>query len=149
MKIEKLNLSKRVYQLLKRKNINTIEQLKNMNDDDLYNMNGLGEESLKEIKHKLKVLQMINMTADMKVQIALHDFENTYNIRPNRIVMGHKLSDELTKKFYRDVIPINILTELAKEKNLGLLVEYEGIPVKIDYDNPNVLEVGYMTNWTE
>lgn len=149
MKIEKLNLSKRVYQLLKRKNINTIEQLQNMDYDDLLHMRGLGEKGLKEIEHKLKVFQMIDMTADMQVQIVLHDFENTYNMRPNRIVMGHKLSDELTKKIYRDVIPVKILNELAKEKNLGLLLEYEGIPVKIDYNNPNILEVGYVTKWTE
>ena len=91
----------------------------------------------------------IEMTADMKVQTALYNFESNYNIRPNRIVMGHKLSDELAQQFYYNNIPIKTLTELVKMKNLGVWAEYEGIPVEIDYDNPDNLEVGYMVKWKE
>lgn len=89
------------------------------------------------------------MDADTKVRTALYEFEMVNGIRPNRINMGYKLSDELMNQFYYNTIPVKTLAELAKEKSLGVWAEYEGIPVKIDYDNPDILEVGYMVKWTE
>ena len=88
------------------------------------------------------------MDANTKVRTAVYEFENKFGLFPNRINMGYKLSDELARQFYYDTIPVQTLAELAKQKNLGVWAEYEGIPVKIDYDNPDILEVGYMVKWT-
>ena len=86
----------------------------------------------------------IKMTADMKVQTALYDFENHIGIRPNRITMGYSLANELHAMY----CPIKTLEEVEREVK-GLKVEYEGIPVYIDHANPNNLEVGYMVKWME
>lgn len=53
MNIEVLDLSVRTWSLLKRNNINTIEQLENMDDDGLMNMRSMGKKTLEEIKEKL------------------------------------------------------------------------------------------------
>ena len=92
---------------------------------------------------------MIEMNADMKVQTLLYGFEREHGIRPNRIIMGWHLANELRNQFYYNYIPIRALEELAEMRSLGVTCEYEGIPIKIDYDNPNILEVGYMVNWLE
>lgn len=92
---------------------------------------------------------MIEMNADMKVQTLLYGFERENGIRPNRIIMGYHLADELRNQFYYNYIPIRTLEEMAEMRNLGVTCEYEGIPIKIDYDNPNILEVGYMVKWLE
>lgn len=86
------------------------------------------------------------MTADTKVKTLLYDFERIHGIRPNRITMGWKLADELANEFYYMRVSVQRLTE--EERN-GFQAEYEGIPVKIDYKNPNILEVGYMVKWME
>ena len=77
------------------------------------------------------------MDADMKVRTALHEFEYDYGVRPNRITMGFNLLRELHKIFHIGM-PMNL-------DNLS--VEYEGIPISIDYINPDNLEVGYMSKW--
>ena len=92
---------------------------------------------------------MIEMSADMKVRCALYEFERINGIYPNRINMGYHLADELAEQFFYSNIPIKTLEELARERNMGKIYEYEGIPVNVDYDNPDVLEVGYMTKWLE
>lgn len=92
---------------------------------------------------------MTEMSANMKVQCALHEFERINGMYPNRINMGYHLADELAEQFFYNNIPIKTLEELARERNLGVLREYEGIPVNIDYNNPNILEVGYITKWLE
>lgn len=84
------------------------------------------------------------VTADEKVQAALYNFQSAMRIRPNRITMGSNLVDELSRQFYSDSFPMKSLEEIAKEQKLGVVCQYEGIPVKVDYDNPDVLEVGYM-----
>lgn len=91
----------------------------------------------------------LEMDANMKVHCALYDFERVNGIRPNRIVMGYHLLDEVVDMFYNKSFTMKTLEEAAKEKKLEVYCEYEGIPVKVDYDNPNVLEVGYMTKWME
>ena len=92
---------------------------------------------------------MLEMDANMKVQCALYDFERVNGIRPNRIVMGYHLLDEITSMFYDMNIPMKTFEEMAKEQNLGVFCKYEGIPIKVDYDNPDILEVGCMTKWME
>lgn len=92
---------------------------------------------------------MIEIDANTKVQTLLYGFERENGIRPNRIIMGCNLADELANQFYYNYIPIRTLEELAEMKNLGVTCEYEGIPIKIDYDNPDNLEVGYMVKWLE
>ena len=89
---------------------------------------------------------MIKMDADSKVRILLYDFERVNGLRPNRITMGWKLADELANQFYYMRVSVQRLTEVERS---NLHAEYEGIPVKIDYDNPDILEVGYMVKWTE
>ena len=89
---------------------------------------------------------MDKMSADFKVRTLLYEFERINGIRPNRITMGWKLADELANQFYYMRVSVMLM---AKEDRDGLRVEYEGIPVKIDYDNSDILEVGYMVKWLE
>lgn len=91
-----------------------------------------------------------NMKVDVntKVQLALNDFTNGFGIRPNRIVMGHSLLDEALDTFYDKNFTMKTLEEAARMQNLEVYCKYEGIPVKIDYDNPNTLEVGCMMSFT-
>lgn len=53
MKIEELQFSLRVYNCLKRKGIDTVEQLKTMSDDDLLKIRCFGIGCLKEVREKL------------------------------------------------------------------------------------------------
>lgn len=92
---------------------------------------------------------MLEMDANMKVQCALYDFERVNGIRPNRIVMGYHLLDELANQFYYNTMPMRTLEQVAREQKLGVRCEYEGIPIKVDYDNPDILEVGCMVKWME
>lgn len=84
------------------------------------------------------------MNADMKVQIALYEFEKLHGIRPNKIVMGNNLVNELQAMY----CPIKTIEEVKIESK-AIIAEYEGIPVYIDLVNPNNLEVGYMVKWME
>ena len=88
----------------------------------------------------------IKMTADMKVQVALCDFYKHCNIWPNKIIMGYYLADELYRQFCSTV---RSLEDIRAMLNGDVKCEYEGIPVDIDYNNPNRLEVGYMVKWME
>lgn len=91
----------------------------------------------------------IEMNADMEVQSALYEFENNYGIRPNRITMGYRIVDELTRIFIDNVVSLETLEELAKAQEHGIVCEYEGIPINVDHDNPDTLEVGFMVKWME
>ena len=71
------------------------------------------------------------VTADEKVRAALYNYEAAMGIRPNRITMGCNLSDELRRMY------------ICNTPSSKVVYEYEGIPVAIDYKNPNILEVGY------
>lgn len=53
MKIEDLGLSIRPYNILKRKGIDTVEQLQQLSDDDLMLFRGMGNHSLAEIREKV------------------------------------------------------------------------------------------------
>ena len=78
-----------------------------------------------------------------EIHYAIYDFENCFGIHPNRIIMGSDLVDRLYKYYggacCNEELIIN--TRLGKE---GIIGKFEGFPVKIDYDNPRRLEVGYM-----
>ena len=91
----------------------------------------------------------LKMSADMKVQCALYEFERVNGVRHNRIVMGYRLMDELVRQFYDARLQMKTLEEAARERKLCVRCEYEGIPVNVDYDNPELLEVGYMSKWME
>lgn len=81
---------------------------------------------------------------DAKIQMALYEFENSCNIIPNRIVMGYNLVNKLIAQLF-DTLPVKTIEEMKKEPT----IKYEGIPVVVDYNNPEVLEVGYMSRWIE
>lgn len=97
----------------------------------------------------MSMKEEFKMDANMKVQCALYEFERVNGIRPNRITMGYHLVDELGRQFLMEIVPIKTLEEMADMRKLGVLREYEGIPIKVDYDNPDLLEVGYTTKWIE
>lgn len=79
-----------------------------------------------------------------KIQMALYDFENSCNIIPNRIVMGYNLLNKLIAQLF-DTLPMKAVEDMKKEPT----IKYEGIPVVVDYNNPDNLEVGYMAKWME
>ena len=92
---------------------------------------------------------MFEINADMKVRIAIYDFVKHHGCYPNRIIMGNNLAEELRRKYYYHYFPIRAYEDLVREKKLKIPCEFEGIPVDIDYENPNNLEVGYMVKWLE
>lgn len=53
MKIEELGLSVRPYNVLKRVGIDTVEQLRQLSDDDLMRFRNMGRHSLAEIREKV------------------------------------------------------------------------------------------------
>jgi hypothetical protein len=91
----------------------------------------------------------IKMTADMKVRNAICGFVEIYNTFPNRIIMGYRLLYELRNIFFSSYTPLKTFEELIREQERGVTHEFEGIPIKVDNDNPDTLEVGLMIKWTE
>lgn len=87
----------------------------------------------------------IKMTADMKVRTALLEFYEHYGIWSNKIIMGYRLVDELRREFFGAVATFE---EAKAVLNGDVKCEYEGIPVDIDYNNPDRLEIGIMVKWT-
>jgi hypothetical protein len=59
MKIEELGLSARPYNVLKRKGINTVEQLRQLSDDDLMLFRGMGRHSLAEIRKSVTYVKIV------------------------------------------------------------------------------------------
>lgn len=60
MKIEELNLSTRPYNILKRAQIDTVEQLRALTDDALLSVRNMGAKSYHEIKEKLAAKPLTN-----------------------------------------------------------------------------------------
>ena len=60
MLIEELNFSVRTYNCLKRKGIDTVDQLKDLSDDDLLNIRSFGAGCLKEVRAKIQGKPMIH-----------------------------------------------------------------------------------------
>lgn len=89
MKIEELHFSVRVYNCLKRKGIDTVEQLQIMQDDDLLKIRHFGVVCLKEVREKLrqctdhlpKVQKQIPVTEELEkaIKILREEFEKTKN----------------------------------------------------------------------
>jgi hypothetical protein len=88
-------------------------------------VNTWGWENIKPIEEDYEV------PADEKLQAALWNFECAIRVRPNRITIGYNLAEELRRKFSCAVSSKSVY-------------EYEGIPVAIDYNNPNIIEVRYV-----
>lgn len=84
---------------------------------------------------------------ETKLHMLLHDFENNVGVSPNRINLGCRLTEELINKYFANIAPLKNLGE--KERKSGVVGEYEGVPIKVDYDNPYIVEVGYMVKWLE
>ena len=57
MKIEELGLSARAYNVLKRAQIDTADQLQKMTDDDLLCLRNMGVGTLKEIREKVEYVK--------------------------------------------------------------------------------------------
>lgn len=89
------------------------------------------------------------MDTDMKLYSLLCRYEELYGIRPNKIIMGYKLIDELRAKFFSDFIMTSNAEGVKYIKTIKARHEYEGISIVIDYDNPNTLEAGYVFEWLE
>lgn len=85
----------------------------------------------------------VDMDVETKLFIALREFEEHYGVRPNKIIMGNKLVNELHAIF------CSVKTLELEKKIKYTICEYKGIPINIDYDYPNNLEVGYMARLTE
>lgn len=100
------------------------------------------------LKPTEEALEAFGIDANMRVQLALSDFENGFSFRPNRIVMGYRLLNEIVDTFYDKNFTMETLEEAARKNNYRVCCEYHGIPVEIDYDNPNTLEVGCMMSFT-
>lgn len=84
---------------------------------------------------KIKPIEDYFVSADEKVQAALYNFQAAMRVRPNRITMGSNLIAELR-------------TAYGVTLSSNDVYEYEGIPITVDYKNPNLLEVGYaMKLW--
>ena len=79
----------------------------------------------------IKFIEEYEVTADEKVQAALYNYQAALRICPNRITMGLNLFNELRRE-YRVVFSFNDV------------YSYEGIPITVDYKNPDILEVGYV-----
>ena len=77
----------------------------------------------------------------IKLQCALHRFETNYKIRPNKIIMGCHVLDELCKQ--HDVLAI------CNSDRYGITNTYEGIPIYTDHTDPYNIEVGYMVKWAK
>ena len=90
--------------------------------------------------------ESVKMTADMKLRTALLEFYEHYGIWPNKIIMGYHLENELYGEFCSKIRSIE---DEMRRINGVAKCEYEGIPVDIDYKNPDNLEVGIMTKWME
>ena len=77
MKIENLNLSVRTYNCLKRKGIDTVEQLQSMSDDELMSIRSFGISHLREVHEKLGRPVIPGRKADDNdiAEIAFHNGE--------------------------------------------------------------------------
>ena len=90
--------------------------------------------------------ESIKMTADMKAHTIIRYFYEHYGIWPNKIIMGYRLVDELRIEFFGAV---RTFEEVKAMLNGNVKCEYEGVPVDVDYNNPDRLEVGIMFKWME
>lgn len=88
MKIEELQFSLRVYNCLKRKDIDTVEQLIIMSDDELLEIRCFGIGCLKEVREKLgqcadnlKEMKQIPVPEELEkaIRVLREEFEKTRN----------------------------------------------------------------------
>lgn len=79
-----------------------------------------------------------NEISHRRIIDALTVFECNHGIIPNKIIMGYYLYETFEKR---------IRCKQAIEGDvdmLGVVSEFYGVPVEIDYDSPNRLEIGHM-----
>lgn len=70
-----------------------------------------------------------------KFQFNLYEFKDSFKPIPNKIILGYRLYDTL-----RSQIPVY----KADSNELISYVSFKGIPIEVDYDNPDKFEVEYM-----
>ena len=79
------------------------------------------------------------MTADDYVMTAMESYWRENGIYPNALIMGRGLLSELK----RNVFSFNNL-----EDSRCVSCEFCGIPIDVDYFNPDALKVGHMVDYT-
>ena len=110
MKIEELGLSARPYNVLKRKGINTVEQLRQLSDDELMLFRGMGRHSLAEIRKNVTYVKIvtnadrIRKMTDEDLADLIYDLnmEGTYCTNKKECfekLNADQLTDEMCKKF--------------------------------------------------
>ena len=68
MTLEEIDLSVRTYHTLRRAGVNTIEQLRQLSEDDLSRIRGLGVRGIEEIRNKLVEFHLFNRVEDEPVK---------------------------------------------------------------------------------
>lgn len=79
-----------------------------------------------------------------QIEAALYEFKHDFGTRPNSITIGYRLADELSKQYCDNCLSEKTLEKHKREKQVVMVCSLEGIPFRIDNNNPYTLEVGYM-----
>lgn len=109
MKIENLGLSVRPYNILKRKGIDTVEQLQQLSDEELMLFRGMGRHSLTEIREKVAYVKTmtnadrIRAMSDEELTDIIYDLNMAGTFCTNRkeceeLLDNDKLTDDMCKK---------------------------------------------------
>ena len=90
-------------------------------------------------KHSDVVCEVIdNEIVYYRILDALTAFECNHGIIPNKIIMGYKLYGTFENR-------IRYKQAIEEDTNmLEVVSEFYGVPVEVDYDKPNRLEIGHM-----
>jgi len=89
--IEVLKLSLRTYNCLKRKNINTVNELQNCSDIDLMNIKNFGQISLDEVRTALSNIRLLPQPIDLAPEILLENSPEWTNLPPLQILTNDRL----------------------------------------------------------
>ena len=92
--------------------------------------------------------EMFEFDANEMVQFAINKFCDDYGVYPNRVIVGSNLRKELEKLRIRWMSYESLEMERRmKMEGIGFVSAFQGIPVEIDYDNPDILKVGFMEEY--
>ena len=89
--IEVLKLSLRTYNCLKRKNINTVNELQNCSDIDLMNIKNFGQISLDEVRTALSNIRLLPQPIDLAPDILLENIPEWTNLPSLQILTNDRL----------------------------------------------------------
>lgn len=79
-----------------------------------------------------------------KIFKAMGSYRAKNNLLPNKLVIGYKMIDRLR----REILHFNHPVDKLEDLRLKVKYEFYGVPVEVDYDNPDTLKVGYMVDYT-